>query len=207
MISADSLFFSEIDSGETAVIDEAAAIECLCLGQGEKMHGLHNGTGILGTLYFTAGQQVIDEFGTIVAALMAIGDPKGSQIQSPVVVAIVAAIGGNGIDSGLDLPVLLRGNGYVQNQNPGLGEPFESTPMRRFFHKATPEGIVRMLPSEGVHHIQIRYQTDGGVVIFCFGEQFDDSGKQGSGLTDDDINMLFQWHCLLLNFCAHTKKF
>lgn len=195
----------EIGGSKAAVVNETAPVQRLGLGQGQEMHGLHNGAGVLGTFHIAAGQQMIDELRAVVAALTLIGNPECCQIQAQVVIVIIAAVGGNGIDPGLNFPVLFLGNGQIQHHDPGLGEPLEGAPTGRFLHKAAPEGVIGMLAAEGIHNVQIRDKTDGCVIVFGFGNQLDDPGKQCSGLADYDIDMLF--HGLrLLKIFAHRYK-
>ena len=92
-ISADTLALFEIGCGKAAVIDQHSPVQGLCFGQGQEVHGLDNGTGVLGTFHFAAGQEMIDKFRAVIAALALVGNPEGCQIQSQIIVVVRGCLG------------------------------------------------------------------------------------------------------------------
>lgn len=135
-------------------------------------------------------QQVFDKFRAVVAVLLMIGDVESRKVQPQIIVVVQPFLGEHGVDPGVDGLVLFVGDGDVQHDDPGLGEPLEGAPAGRFQYETSPEGIVGMQPPEGIHGFQVGGQADGCVVVFSLGHQLQNPGKQRPGLADDDIHML-----------------
>ena len=130
---------------------QLAAVDVICVGEGEKMYRLDDIGELARLADAAADEHFLDEFGAIIGICLLITYLRAGKEEAEIVIMVSLFVFCHSLKSLLEVRILPLGNRDRKHLDLRARKALEGAVMRRLDDESAVEGVVGVGPAEGVH--------------------------------------------------------